>query len=959
MYHNSCNNLTERQVRRKLGQWLMPNHSYISYTNAQCVTAANDEYGGRRGCVHAILKTDVFTQKLHPAELQDTFSMHARDWMFAVRHVPLMKLLWSSIVDVALVNSPPVVPHPYHGGLCDAPQHDCFLAATYALEQTSFLSCIVTWKDQELSIQALLDQWVRAGCDLGPTDRKGIRRLACVQMPIPQLHFIKHGLARHFCVDVSQKRNKTLRHWFSQNPSIDSTMQCTQTPDQMAAPYNISFDKSYFITAAKMLRGTWVADSLGDSMKHSVYDIFHWLDSMGASSSMDLQNLNRLRDGTHQGQGFRFMNTMESFLLSLKLCLSLTSDKHLRSVVEDASRIVGMSPGWLSPDSKLASASCLQAKRFQLDAALCSLTREWFDELLDLVANGIDDFSIYFLADASPRVGREWLLMEAFIIKDSDLDIFVDTVRQIQALDQSSHNFTVLEEDLRKQLGGKLHHLVFTPTGMAVGETGLAAKFVCVLHAFWISCAGSWTKIKMLLDRVVALTTDFGTESGLGLVPAVCPDFALPHWSLAELAEPQLIGDGDSDAELPQLPESSPAVGFTRSLSVPGTEHICHNALKAACAKLSSFKDWNKGAQAMSHFLCSRMYRDKIANNLLVGPLESLRHLLKSLGQRLDSRFLSLVAFLGQLLPLKELFLQHWSARIVFGSNNRVGQDTSEDFVDQSLVSSCMLSQEWWCYGEMLYALGQGLSHVVFKSRGCPCHSALPELPQAFRSAWEFLQWKQAALRKHTQRPCPAKGLNAPEFSTGKVREIIENSYNQLSHFLLEDFRGLIKEAQDRLLNDWEQGIQHIKYEAMLKFTFWEQLPYVAWAGTQEPQAILMWYFPAQNLLVLRFGGPITVMPSLDLRDIQFELSMSMCDFFVLHPHYNKSWMHARSWRPGGDWLIQMRPYSIHRYGWESHFRSFGIGHSSNVSIAYHQMMWHYNFSEDAGSSPHRVSHHI
>ena len=127
----------------------------------------------------------------------------------------------------------------------------------------------------------------------------------------------------------------------------------------------------------------------------------------------------------------------------------------------------------------------------------------------------------------------------------------------------------------------------------------------------------------------------------------------------------------------------------------------------------------------------------------------------------------------------------------------------------------------------------------------------------------------------------------------------------------------------------------------------------VAW------RTVLMWYFRLRIFMSFASAFHAQVMPSLDLHDIQRHLSISMCNFFVLHPDYNKSWMHARSWRPGGDWLIQVRPYSISRYGWESHFRSFGIGHSSNVSIAYHQMMWHYNFSEDDGSSPHRVSHHI
>ena len=103
--------------------------------------------------------------------------------------------------------------------------------------------------------------------------------------------------------------------------------------------------------------------------------------------------------------------------------------------------------------------------------------------------------------------------------------------------------------------------------------------------------------------------------------------------------------------------------------------------------------------------------------------------------------------------------------------------------------------------------------------------------------------------------------------------------------------------------------------------------------------------------------GPGTKNSSRDLHDIQDDLSMSMCDFFVLHSAFDKSWMYARSWRLGGEWLKQGRPYSIHRFGWESHYRSFGIAYSSLFN--HHYMFEELSFSDDGGRSFHDVNHYF
>ena len=53
--------------------------------------------------------------------------------------------------------------------------------------------------------------------------------------------------------------------------------------------------------------------------------------------------------------------------------------------------------------------------RFYLDCGICILMRGYWEQLLA----GVDAFMICMLADSSPRVGKDWLLAEVFVISDS------------------------------------------------------------------------------------------------------------------------------------------------------------------------------------------------------------------------------------------------------------------------------------------------------------------------------------------------------------------------------------------------------------------------------------------------------------------------------------------------------------------------------------------------------------
>ena len=238
--------------------------------------------------------------------------------------------------------------------------------------------------------------------------------------------------------------------------------------------------------------------------------------------------------------------------------------------------------------------------------------------------------------------------------------------------------------------------------------------------------------------------------------------------------------------------------------------------------------------------MCTKLYRDRLKERCFVGPWlqEARNHLDQSFSKMVDHRFLGVQEFLQDLLPLKEVMMGNFCGRKMFAkrkTSNINGSDAAgveetgkttkkEEYIDSKLVVEAVGSEEWWCYGEMVLAVGAGPEHLVFASRGCPCHK--PKLDKTFfASAHEYMRWRRDALRTHLQKPCPAKGFNAPSFACGRGRTIVNDTYSSVKHFLLLSFRQLSPDAVSRILDDYEKAIQHVKFELFMKIDLFQQLP--------------------------------------------------------------------------------------------------------------------------------------
>ena len=76
---------------------------------------------------------------------------------------------------------------------------------------------------------------------------------------------------------------------------------------------------------------------------------------------------------------------------------------------------------------------------------------------------------------------------------------------------------------------GELYHHVCVPMGLGATNLCLAAKCVAIVHSIRLETS-SWAVCKQVCARIVAIATDYGTEAGLGNVPDLDMNIALPWW---------------------------------------------------------------------------------------------------------------------------------------------------------------------------------------------------------------------------------------------------------------------------------------------------------------------------------------------------------------------------------------------------------------------------------------------
>ena len=374
-YRSGATGIGTQSRRHRERRWYVPG-PVIEWIDSRlattCVPSAIDT--SICGSLHAVARCSIGTIKSHPAHVCTQVDRRFREYYFATRHQTLSKLVWSTVLDVAVIRAPVPLHHFDVTSLQGGPQHDCFYAdINHAIRSQVF----VLGDGTDIALSDLLNTWAAVeGCNCTASDRRLRDRYVAVQCPAPFLKLVVTGLEQSLCVcDVWSKRSTNILKFLCGGavPDVD---------ERSNTPVNFSLESRLFERAAELLRDGSTDDVSDEhSLAPSRDDIVVWLDAM-----------ERLGQKPQR---------------CYAMCTHLKGDRHLRDVIVSAFEQVGLSPDLLA-GMRQPSRSTLCRWRFYVNAGLCLLLRCFFANLLSTDA----EFTLYFLADGSPRVGRELSFQE-------------------------------------------------------------------------------------------------------------------------------------------------------------------------------------------------------------------------------------------------------------------------------------------------------------------------------------------------------------------------------------------------------------------------------------------------------------------------------------------------------------------------------------------------------------------
>lgn len=483
---------------------------------------------------------------------------------------------------------------------------------------------------------------------------------------------------------------------------------------QVEAAPEMNFSlKRKFEMAASLIRGD------GEAVNRQ--SIIEWLEDMGDAAERGPRSL-LVKFNSKKSY------TTEALIEVIILAGMLKSSSDLRDVLMVSLRLA--LPEWLEElqqkmDSKtfaLPSASTVSRHRLTLDIGYCRLVSSYLENLLTST-----DIAIWAMADSSFRGHREWLLQSYRLVTWENLERLTLLAEEIETILNGNGENKWKIPDLSHRMQGCLWEHVMVPLALGKGRLALEYKFTLVFHAFRVE-ATNWHMVEMLSNKIVSMTTDYGTEAGLATVPATNVDSLLAFWNKQSPRD-----------EADDLPPREPLLSLEHALSVPGIMHQVSTMLSYVSWAMSYYGVWREACSHVGSFLCDRSCKDLMKSQLfdastidLYQPLDSFHT------QWYEARFGSVVDFATNVVSLRGTIARCWSKEKLVG---KAAKEHECDPKRLEAVDKAFLSQEWWGFSMIMVSLGGLVSELQYKGQSCPCHKPGvldPSLDSTASSSYRF-----------------------------------------------------------------------------------------------------------------------------------------------------------------------------------------------------------------------------
>ena len=266
------------------------------------------------------------------------------------------------------------------------------------------------------------------------------------------------------------------------------------------------------------------------------------------------------------------------------------------------------------------------------------------------------------------------------------------------------------------------------------------------MHGIWLEVGPSLQDVEYALGCVVAITSDFGTESHLVDLPNISVQDMLP-WVQ------QYNGDGEVTVPPPPCPfiaGVAPVLqgDFKRAVIIPGMNHIAHNISGQISTTVSQYGWWLDRLKAVVHTLSHPGYNDRFRKTCLEDDfvLRVLMPLVKK-GEDplLELRWGSVVETAHGVeslrVPLEHWDLNKFNFKGSAGDADDVIPGDADDVIpgdagagdgdrnnkkkaalDTSLIGEAVTSVFWWCHLSMVMFAEDLMVAVRAFAMSCPCH---------------------------------------------------------------------------------------------------------------------------------------------------------------------------------------------------------------------------------------------
>lgn len=467
--------------------------------------------------------------------------------------------------------------------------------------------------------------------------------------------------------------------------------------------------------------------------------------------------------------------------------------------------------------------------------------------VLQVAAGELDDFEEMFLDVAPP----------------SDLSMQAHTRGRIA--------------ELTVELLGAIKRHMLPPTALGMRKSSLVHKVSAILHSLYLELRGM-PALRLYLKTIVNVTTDLGTESGVGDVPAIDIEKFLPQFqsvgycSEESMGPPSLdMNDADAPAQgQPWLQEAK--FMFENSLSLAGVLHNLHGACKELTDAMPHFSSFFFDPfKALVDVLGHEEFRKYLVKRCYSTPvLEGLAPQLLSFdAQLVEHRWGYIISAAKAVHDLEYVLSAGWNVakltkRPRDGDGGAGGpgaaaaaaaeDGAAEDLADDGLghggdakkgsasVSDADIRKATefvtcagrWAYLKMLLLTSQVIEMFTAWFESCPCHPS--RLLGVSGASWnrryrafisEIRSASHGVGKRSEESPCPMKGRQAWRVAKGVHWELVNSWWQAAVGHLVGVVSFLFNVSHKSwILGDFDCGRLKLTETLQTKLAYTRNIPF-------------------------------------------------------------------------------------------------------------------------------------